>query len=82
MTMQTKTDRTYQVADIRIATLLRLKGFKLINVEHERSGRGIFIFEDRADREQLVLSFINREERLDVIGFLDEMKNLKGLVRS
>ena len=74
-------DPTYSVSDLRLAALLRIQGFKLLRVQRGTDGRGVFVFEDRPNREELVLSFLNREQRVEPIGYTEEQRNLKGVCR-
>ena len=73
--------KTYKVVDLRIATFLKLKGFRLLRIDKEGNGRGAFIFEDEPERNNLILSFVNKKELCEPVGFLDELKNLKAMVR-
>ena len=58
---------TYAVTDLRLATFLRIQNFKLLRIDRKPGGIGVFVFEDRADREQLVTSFLNKKQTVSAI---------------
>jgi len=69
----------YQTYDLWQATLLKIKEFKLIRVHTNGNGRALFEFEDRPERQQLLIDFVNRELKVEPLGFIDVMKALKSL---
>lgn len=77
----TKRDEGYKITDLSLAAFLKVKGFKLSRIHRGADGKGVFVFEDRPGREELVLKFINREELVEPIAFLAELRYLKGMVR-
>lgn len=72
---------TFPTADLMLAAYLKVKGLRLLKVDKGANGRGLFIFEDRSDREKLILSFLNGEASVEPVGFVETQRNLKGACR-
>lgn len=79
-----KTDQkdTYSVTDLRLAAFLKIKGFKLLRIDKSVNGKGVFVFEDQSNREKLIMSFLNQEEHVEPIAYIETQRNLKGACRS
>jgi len=69
----------YSTFDLWQAALLKVKGFDLLGVQVNGNGRALFEFEDRPEREQLLIDFVNRKLSVEPLGFVDAMKSLKAL---
>ena len=67
--------RTYGTSNIWLAAFLKAKGMKLTGTERE-GRRCVFLFEDRPDREQLVLEFSNNTFVNAYRHALDDLKSL------
>lgn len=74
-----KDNQTYQTFDLWQAALLKVKGFDLLGVQVNGNGRALFEFEERPEREQLLIDFVNRKLSVEPLGFVDAMKSLKAL---
>ncbi len=70
---------SYKTYDLWQATILKIKGFTLLAVHINGNSRALFEFEDRPEREQLLLDFVNRKLSVEPLGFVDAMKSLKAL---
>lgn len=71
---------TYETHDIYLAACLRLNGFKLISFNKDDRGRGVFIFQDRDGRPQLVQEYFAGELVGNLKNFISTWKDLKGLL--
>ena len=67
--------RTYGTSDIWLAAFLKAKNVKLTGTERE-GRRCIFLFEDRPDREQLLLEYSNNTFINTYRHSLDDLKSL------
>ena len=72
-------NQIYKTNDLWQAALLRVKGFTLLAVRTNGNGRALFEFEDRPEREQVLLDFVNRRLLVEPLGLVDAMKSLKAL---
>lgn len=79
-----KTDQkdTYSVTDLRLAAFLKIKGFKLLRIDRGVNGKGVFVFRNQPNREKLIMSFLNQEESVEPITYIETQRNLKGACRS
>jgi hypothetical protein len=71
---------TYSTHDIYLSACLRLNGFKLITFNKDNRGRGIFVFEDRPERAELVQKYFSGELTGNLKNFISTWKDLKGLL--
>ncbi len=78
MIMRNDQDK-YSTHDLWFAALLKIKGFCLLGVQANGNGRALFEFEDRPEREQLLIDFVNGKLSVEPLGFVDAMKSLKAL---
>jgi len=78
-----KTDQqnTYCVTDLRLAAFLKVKGFRLSKIDPGVNGKATFIFEDQPNREELIMRFLNQEEKVEPISYIETQRNLKGACR-
>lgn len=70
--------RTYATSDIWLAAYLKAKGMTLSGTERE-GRRCVFLFEDRPDREHLVLDFVNRGV-VEIAPYRHALDDLKAVV--
>lgn len=70
----------FRTSDLALAAFLRLQDY-LINDVHTESGRASFSFEDDTKRESLVFQFFNRKTTVEPLAFLEQIRNLKSLIR-
>jgi len=73
---------TYRTSDIYIASYLLSKGLELRDIDRHNSKRCDFIFVDRADRPNLVRSFLCGQAEGNVPDFLYHFKRAKRLLYS
>jgi hypothetical protein len=73
-------NKTFQSSDFWLSSFLKAKGLKLIKIKKEGK-RSVFIFEDRADREELIREFYNNG--LVAVGnFKTAVQDLKSLIHN
>lgn len=72
--------KIFQTHDLYIASALKIYGFKLIDLIKDSKGRGIFIFEDRTDRQQIVKAYFSGELKGSLKAFSNTWADLKSLV--
>ena len=68
----------YETSDLYLASYLKARGLLLVRTERQGS-RVVFTFEDRADRQDLVLSFYN-DGMVHVNAFTHAIQDLKAVV--
>ncbi len=73
-------EKIFSTADIALSAVLKIKEFKLTRINRD-SGKTFFVFEDKPDRSDLVMRFVNREMLVEPIRFMEEIRNLKSLTR-
>ena len=70
----------YSTADLWLSAFLHVRGHEIIDVRHQ-GNRGIFVFSDNPELRQDVLRWGNNEPvTIRVRGFVNGMRDLKGLV--
>ena len=72
---------TFSTTDLSLAAYLKVKGFRLLKVDRNDNGKGLFVFEDRSNREELILVFLNQDARVEPISYIETQRNLKGACR-
>lgn len=70
--------RTYGTSDIWLAAYLKAKGLRLVGSERE-GRRCTFLFDDRPDREQLLLDFVNQGV-VEIAPYRHALDDLKAVV--
>jgi hypothetical protein len=75
---QASGSRTYGTSDIWLAAYLKAKGLRLVGTERE-GRRCCFLFEDRPDREHLVLDFVNQGV-VEIAPYRHALDDLKAIV--
>ena len=75
---KSETSQTYGSSDLWLCAYLKSQGMKLTGTERE-GRRCVFLFEDRADRERLVLDFFNKGV-VEVNSYRHALDDLKSLV--
>ena len=73
--------KEFHTKDIYLATALKQSGARIIRVEN-RTGKGVFVFDDSAKLKELALRFFNGEMRVDPQGLFEAWKSLKSMVYS
>ena len=72
--------KTFQTHDLYLSSALKINGFRLINLRRDERGRGIFVFEDRTNRPQIVRDYFSGELTGSLKGFSNAWADLKSLV--
>ncbi|MGB8658570.1 MAG: DUF5659 domain-containing protein [Candidatus Zixiibacteriota bacterium] len=73
-------ERIFVTPDIALSAVLKIEDFKLIRINRD-SGKTFFVFEDKPDRSEVVMRFVNREILVEPLRFMEEIRNLKSLTR-
>jgi hypothetical protein len=70
----------YLTTDLSLSAFLQVKGHEIVEVRKEQ-GRGIFAFDDTPELKKDILRWGNNEAvPIRVRGFVNGMRDLKGLV--
>lgn len=70
----------YATSDLSLSAFLQALGHQLVEVRNER-GRGTFVFADTPELRQDILRWGNNEAvEIRVRGFVNLMRDLKGMV--
>ncbi len=72
--------KTFTTHDLYLSAALMLIGFKLIDLKRDERGRGLFIFEDRPDRSQIVRGYFSGQLSGSFKAFANAWADLKSLV--
>lgn len=71
---------TYATTDLSLSAFLQVRGHQIIEV-HNKSNRGVFVFGDSPQLREDILRWSNNEAvSIQVRGFVNGMRDLKGLV--
>lgn len=72
--------KSFETHDLYLSSALKIKGFRLIDLMRDGKGRGIFVFEDRPDRPQIVRGYFSGELTGSLKAFSNAWSDLKSLV--
>ena len=72
--------KPFETHDLYLSSALKINGFRLIDLKRDDRGRGIFVFEDRTDRPQLVKGYFSGELTGSLKAFSNAWADLKSLV--
>lgn len=72
--------QTFQTHDLYLASALKINGFKLLDLKKDERGHGLFIFEERDDRPQIVRGYFSGELTGSLKAFSNAWADLKSLV--
>ena len=72
--------KPFETHDLYLSSALKINGFKLVDLRKNERGRGVFIFEDRPDRPELVKSYFSGELTGSLKSFANAWADLKSLV--
>ena len=72
--------KTFETHDLYLASALKINGFRLFDLKRDGKGRGLFIFEDRDDRPQLVKNYFSGELTGSLKAFSNAWADLKSLI--
>lgn len=71
---------TKEIFDLSLSSFLSVMGHKLIATPKVQSGRkSFFVFESSEELEKDILTFYNRQARVDPLSFIETYRNLKAL---
>ena len=71
-------EKNFSTSDIALSAVLKISEFKLLRVNRDGS-KAVFVFEDRPERPDTVMKFVNRELMVEPLRFMEEVRNLKSL---
>jgi hypothetical protein len=72
-------NRTYDTADLTLASFLRCRNFTINNIRRQ-NGKTVFIFEDSAQLRNAVLEYAN-DGSVSVRTFCSTLRDLKAITR-
>ena len=72
--------KTFQTSDLYLSSALKITGFRLLDLKRDDRGRGIFVFEDRLDRPEVVKDYFSGELTGSLKAFSNAWADLKSLV--
>ena len=75
----TPSTNVFETTDFYLACYLRCRGYRLEGVRRD-GPRRVFQFEDRAERQDAILSFFNNEGSVRPLAFATAIKDLKALI--
>ncbi len=73
-----KTIKTYRTSDLYLSAFLKVKGLKLRD-KYKAGKKVVFIFDDRADRKDLIMEFFN-DGLVSITAFKNALQDLKTIV--
>jgi len=71
----------FETTDFYLACYLRCDGFRLVGMRRD-GARSVFRFEDRTDREAVMLAFFNNEGRVRPLAYSAAIRDLKALIHT
>lgn len=71
----------FETTDFYLACYLRCDGFRLVGIRRD-GPRSVFRFEDRADRQDAMLSFFNNEGTVRPLAYSAAIKDLKAVIHN
>jgi len=69
---------TYRTSDLYLSAFLKAKGMRLLDKRRDGE-KFVFIFDDRADRQQLIREFFN-DGMVNITAFKNAIQDLKTMV--
>jgi Domain of unknown function (DUF5659) len=72
--------QAFQTTDLYLASALKISGFRLIDLKRDEKDRGVFFFEERSDRPQIVRKYFSGELMGSLKAFSNAWADLKSLV--
>lgn len=72
--------KTFGTHDLYLAAALKTHNFKIIDIRKNSNGRGIFIFEDQANRSEFVRNYFSGELTGSLKTFSNAWADLKSLI--
>lgn len=72
--------KTFSTSDLPSAVFLKMQGLVILKVTKE-GPRATITFGDTEKRGSLLLQFFNKQTQVEPLAFLEEIRNLKALIR-
>ncbi len=72
--------KVFETHDLYLASALKIHGFKLVDIRKNGSGRGLFLFEDQANRSEFVRDYFSGELTGSLKIFSNAWADLKSLI--
>ena len=69
---------TYETADLYLSAYLKAKGLRLVD-KRKTGNKFVFIFNDRADRKELIQEFFN-DGLVSITAFKNAIQDIKTMV--
>ena len=73
-------EKNFCTSDLVLSALLKVNDFKLLRLDRDGK-KSVFVFEEKEERPEIVMRFINRAMTVEPIRFMEEIRNLKSLTR-
>jgi predicted RNA-binding protein YlxR (DUF448 family) len=73
-------EKSFQTTDLYLASALKISGFRLIDLKKNSTGRGIFLFQNRSDKEEIIKKYFSGELSGSLKAFANPWADLKALV--
>jgi len=74
-------ENVFETTDFYLACYFRCAGYRLVGIRREGQ-RSVFRFEDRADRQDVMLAFFNNQGTVRPLAFSTAIKDLKALIHN
>ena len=71
-------EKNFSTSDLALSAVLKISEFKLLRVNRDGS-KAVFVFEDKPQRPETIMRFVNREMTVEPLRFMEEVRNLKSL---
>jgi len=80
--MKNEQNKQFTLSDFYLASFLRAKDFRLLNIIKDNPRRVLFVFEDTRDRQNLIEDFLYGRAFIEPKSFVSAIKELKQLLHS
>ena len=79
MSEETTTSATWRTCDLKAVAFLLYSGHPVLDVLPDH-GRVLFVFADSQERKNMLLSFLNKEQRVEPIAFIECQMRARDMV--
>lgn len=76
-----KKNEIFKTSDMALVAYLTVRKYIIKDVMCDGMGKGTFLIQDDKERPSHVLEFFNRQTVVEPLAFLEQVKNLKSLLR-
>lgn len=80
--MNNENNKQFKTSDFYLASFCRAKGMKLMDIDKENPRQAQFVFQDSAERPELVEGFLFSRASVEPKQFVTAIKELKQLLHS